>query len=192
MPDLAGLELSHPWLLALALLAPFVFLRANRLPASVTYSSLALVESARPSLRARLAWLPAALQAFAVVAIVLALAGPRTGDSVSEVHREGIAIAMVVDRSSSMGAEMSFQGQRLTRLDVVKQVFEEFVTGKALVETWAERFPTLYRKSVTSYGIGKLKTAIFLKTVSPAYFDGIVQTKRQLDQDKMWNPGNMI
>ena len=37
---------------------------------------------------------------------------------------------MVVDRSSSMGAEMSFKGQRLTRLDVVKHVFEEFVTGK--------------------------------------------------------------
>ena len=130
MPDLAGFELSHPWLLALALLAPFVFLRANRLPASVTYSSLALVESARPSLRARLAWLPAALQAFAVVAIAVALAGPRTGDSVSEVHREGIAIAMVVDRSSSMEARDFVRGDSGTsRLDVVKKIFRDFVAG---------------------------------------------------------------
>ena len=83
-------------------------------------------------------------------------------------------------------------GSRSLHIDILPENYEEFVTGKALVETLAERFPNLFRNSVTSYGIGKLKKAIFLKTVSPAYFDGIVQTKIQLDQDKMWNPGNMI
>jgi Ca-activated chloride channel family protein len=36
---------------------------------------------------------------------------------------------MVIDRSSSMSAEMDYRGMRLDRLDVVKKVFEEFLMG---------------------------------------------------------------
>ncbi|MFK7898135.1 MAG: VWA domain-containing protein [Myxococcota bacterium] len=125
-----GFEFSHPWFLLAALLAPFVFLRARRLPASVTYSSLSLVESERRSLRERLVWLPPALFALATCALAFALAGPRTGDSISEVKREGIAIAMVVDRSGSMEARDFVRGDTSTsRLDVVKRIFREFVSG---------------------------------------------------------------
>jgi len=42
---------------------------------------------------------------------------------------EGIAIEMVIDRSSSMAAEMNFENRRLNRLEVVKEVFERFVLG---------------------------------------------------------------
>ncbi|MCA9506665.1 MAG: hypothetical protein KC616_26495, partial [Myxococcales bacterium] len=96
MPDWPHLELASPWLLVLGLLAPLVYMRASRLPSSLGYSSLGLVSGARHSLRARLLWLPPGLLAFATLCLVIALAGPRTGDSVSEVKREGIAIAMVV------------------------------------------------------------------------------------------------
>lgn len=128
--DGAGFEFSDPLWLLLALLAPVVYARASRLPATVTYSSLALVETARRSLRARLLWLPAALQALAIVLLAAALAGPRTGDAVSEVKHEGIAIAMVVDRSSSMEARDFVRGDTSTsRLDVVKKIFNDFVRG---------------------------------------------------------------
>lgn len=130
MPDLAGLELSHPWLLLSALLAPWVFFQVERRRASVTFSSLALVAGGRRSLRERLAWLPALLLAFATLALAVALAGPRTGNAVSQVEREGIAIAVVVDRSGSMEARDFVRGDTSTsRLDVVKRIFKDFVKG---------------------------------------------------------------
>jgi Ca-activated chloride channel family protein len=132
MPDFAarGFELSHPLFLLLALLAPLVFLQAHRLPASVSFSSLSIVETRSRSLRARLLWLPAALLALATLCIAIALAGPRTGDAVTEVKHEGIAIAMVVDRSGSMEARDFVRGDTsISRLDVVKRIFRDFVLG---------------------------------------------------------------
>lgn len=125
-----GFELAQPLFLLLALLAPLVFVRAQRPPAHVLFSSLDLVRTPRRSLRERLAWIPAALLAAAVVLLAIALAGPRTGDAVSEVRQEGIAIAMVVDRSGSMEARDFVRGDTSTsRLDVVKRLFRAFVRG---------------------------------------------------------------
>lgn len=127
---MADFELRDPLFLLAALLAPVVFLMARRLPASVTYSSLAIVDGASRSLRAQLGWLPAALLAVAALALAIALAGPRTGNAVSQIKREGVAIAMVVDRSGSMQARDFVRGDTSTsRLDVVKSIFRDFVTG---------------------------------------------------------------
>jgi Ca-activated chloride channel family protein len=58
------------------------------------------------------------------------MARPQEGrEQVRDVSR-GVAIEMVVDRSGSMGAEMEFGGERLSRLEVVKRIFAEFVTGQ--------------------------------------------------------------
>jgi Ca-activated chloride channel family protein len=128
MPELGSLELRDPLFLAVAVLALPVYWLASRLASAVTYSSLGLVDAAPRSLRTRLSTLPAALLAFAVVALAVALAGPRTGDATSQVHREGIAIAMIVDRSGSMQARDFVRGDAsVNRLDVVKEVFREFV-----------------------------------------------------------------
>jgi Ca-activated chloride channel family protein len=123
-------ELRDPLFLLVALLAPLVYWLAARLPSSVTYSSLGLVRGAPESLRARLASLPALLLAAAVVLLAIALAGPRTGNAVTRVKREGIAIAMVVDRSGSMQARDFVRGDTsVSRLDVVKDLFRDFVAG---------------------------------------------------------------
>ena len=130
MPDLAGLEFSDPLFLLAGLLVPFVFVQVNRRSASVAFSSLSLVGGGRRSLRERLVWLPAALLALATLALAIALAGPRTGNSVSRVEREGIAITVVVDRSGSMEARDFVRGDASTsRLDVVKRIFTDFVKG---------------------------------------------------------------
>jgi len=127
MPDW---ELRDPLFLLAALLAPLVYWLAARLPGSVTYSSLDLVNRAPRSLRARLSALPALGLALAVAALALALAGPRTGDATSRVSREGIAIVMVVDRSGSMQARDFVEGDTsVDRLQAVKQVFRDFVVG---------------------------------------------------------------
>lgn len=132
MPDLVahGFEFSDPLFLLGLLFVPVVFLRANARPAAVRWSSLGLVETRGRSLRARLVWLPAALLALATACLALALAGPRTGDAVSLVKRDGIAIAMVVDRSGSMEARDFVRDDRsVSRLDVVKRIFRDFVLG---------------------------------------------------------------
>lgn len=127
MPE-GGFELRDPFFLLAAALAPLVFALASRLSATVRYSSLDAVRRAPRSLRARLARLPALLLALAVVALAVALAGPRTGDATSVVRREGIAIAMVVDRSGSMEARDFVAGDTsVSRLDAVKRVFRDFV-----------------------------------------------------------------
>ena len=65
-----------------------------------------------------------------MVALVAALAGPRIGEQVSRVQREGIAIAMVVDTSGSMRAlDLSTPDGERTRLQAVQDVFESFVLG---------------------------------------------------------------
>jgi Ca-activated chloride channel family protein len=126
--DGGGWELRDPLFLLVGLAAPLVYALAARLPAAVTYSSLGLVDSAPRSWRTRLARLPAWLFAAAVLALAVALAGPRTGNATSRVQREGIAIAMVVDRSGSMQARDFVRGNTsISRLDVVKEVFRRFV-----------------------------------------------------------------
>jgi Ca-activated chloride channel family protein len=124
-------ELRDPLFLIVAVLAPLVYWLAVRMPAVLTYSSLALVDVAPRSSRARLAKLPALLLAAAALVLAVALAGPRTGSATSRIQREGIAIAMVVDRSGSMQARDFVRGDTsISRLDVVKDVFRAFVAGQ--------------------------------------------------------------
>ena len=77
-------------------------------------------------------------------------------------------------------------------IDILPGSYGEFVKGKALFESWADRFPVSLGNAVTSYGIGKLKKSIFRKTVSKAYIEELHQLKKKLDRNNFWNPGNMI
>jgi Ca-activated chloride channel family protein len=123
-----GLEFRDPILLSAGLLAPLVYVAASRSSSVVKYSSLALLESAPSSWRTRLLPLPPACLALATVALAIALAGPRTGDATSLIHREGIAMVLVVDRSGSMNARDFVRGDRsINRLQAVKQVLGRFL-----------------------------------------------------------------
>lgn len=122
-------ELAHPWYLLAALAAVPLVWWSRRAAGRVTFSSLAALPSAA-TWRTRLAWLPDALVGVAALALAVALAGPRAGIEGSRIRREGIAIAMVVDTSSSMLAlDLSSPDKEQTRLDAVKRVFEQFVRG---------------------------------------------------------------
>lgn len=128
------MHFDSPWALLLLLLIPVLMLprgkralRGKR--SSLRFSSTRNAARAGLSLRQRLLWTPRALRAAALVCLVVALARPQKGlERVRDIN-QGIAIEMVVDRSGSMGAEMEYKGERMTRLDAVKRVFEEFVLG---------------------------------------------------------------
>ena len=80
-------------------------------------------ESAPQSLRVRLLVVPPVLLVLATLALAVALAGPRTGDSTSVVRREGIALVLVVDRSGSMHARDFVRGDAsVDRLQALKGV----------------------------------------------------------------------
>ena len=122
-------ELAHPWYLLAALAVVPLVWWSRRAAGRVTFSSLAALP-ASATWRTRLAWLPDALIGVAGLCLAVALAGPRAGLEDSRIRRDGIAIAMVVDTSSSMLAlDLSTEGVDLTRLDAVKKVFEQFVRG---------------------------------------------------------------
>ena len=117
-------ELRDPWFLLLAVLAPLVYWLATRSSSLLGYSSLTLLAHTKRSWRQRLSRLPAVLLALALVVLVTSLARPRTPQRETRVTRDGIAIMMVVDLSSSMDArDMVEEDRSINRLDVTKDVF---------------------------------------------------------------------
>jgi Ca-activated chloride channel family protein len=123
-------DFRDPLFLLVALAAPLVFMVASRSKSVVRYSSLTIAEHAPRPLRVRFSKFPAVLIAGAIVALAIALAGPRTPNTETKVSREGIAVMMVVDRSGSMRArDLVKDDYSVDRLTVVKNVFKQFVLG---------------------------------------------------------------
>ncbi|MBU0728998.1 MAG: VWA domain-containing protein [Proteobacteria bacterium] len=125
------MRFATPWaflvLLVIPLILYFQLRRTNR--SGVRFSSNSFTLSAGHSLRNSLIQLPLLLRIIAVILLTVALARPQAGTEKIIDISKGIAIEMVVDRSSSMGQEMDYKGERLNRLEVVKRLFTEFVQG---------------------------------------------------------------
>lgn len=116
--------------LLLLLLPPLVLLHLRRFKAgSIRFPSTAGASHAGRSVRQRLRFLPLALRVLALALMAVALARPQFGREEVKEQTRGVAIEMVVDRSGSMGLEMTFGTKQMTRLDAVKKVFQEFVAG---------------------------------------------------------------
>jgi Ca-activated chloride channel family protein len=124
------MQFASPWMfLLMVLIPPLVYLRLRQRRAALRFSSTEELYRAGSSLRQQLLAIPTIFRVVALLLLVIALARPQFGvEHVVDVS-EGIAIEMVVDRSTSMGEEMSYQGATLTRLDMVKRVFRDFVLG---------------------------------------------------------------
>jgi len=123
---------SSPWAFLVLLLIPAMLWlnrRTVRQTGTIHFSSTRNAVKAGRSLRQRLGGIPPALRIITLILLTVALARPQQGlERIRDVNK-GVAIEMVVDHSSSMGAELEFNGERLNRLEVVKQVFEKFVRG---------------------------------------------------------------
>ena len=116
----------RPWLLLLLLaLAAWWWWRRRNQPPAAPYSDVSLAAEA-----SRERWwvrLPPILRVVALAALIIAVAGPRIGGSEVETRREGIAIAVAIDISSSMLAEDFAPSNRL---EVAKRQAIGFIQGR--------------------------------------------------------------
>lgn len=114
-------------LLAAPLLVWQILLRRSR---SLGFSSIGETTEGMPkSVRQHLVWLPNLLRILAVLALILALARPQIDTFESSVEREGVAIELLVDISSSMDMRMKHGGRETSRLHVAKRVIHDFILG---------------------------------------------------------------
>ncbi len=124
-------QFQSPWMFAFLLLIPaLLYYELRRRPgSSLRFSSTAGTDRLPASWRLRLAWLPLALRAAALLLLVVALARPVSGRDPVRNVTEGVAIQMVLDRSGSMGIGMDYRGDTLPRFEVAKRAFADFVLG---------------------------------------------------------------
>lgn len=123
-------EFKTPLVLLLipVLLAGLYLLHRRRPSASFRFSSLSLMNQLETTWRLRWSFLPWVLRALVLVLLLIALAGPRKLLAQSKLASEGIDIVLALDVSGSMSAEdYLVNGQRISRLDIIKQTVEKFV-----------------------------------------------------------------
>jgi len=118
-------------LLLLVLVAVLIYvIRRRERPAGIDYTSVGDLAAMPRTFMTRVRVALPYLRALALGLCVVALARPQWGQEVTRIYRDGIAIVMVVDVSSSMGAlDLQVGEEQANRLDVVKETFRAFVEG---------------------------------------------------------------
>ncbi len=124
---------ENPIFLLLMIIVPIMIyrLKLGAYQGAVNYSTTAPLDGAQATWRVRwfkvLPW----LTILAVALMVLALARPRVGLGKSLIRKEGIDIILALDVSTSMLAEdFKSGGQRINRLEIVKQVTRDFINRR--------------------------------------------------------------
>ena len=177
MIDWARIEWLFPiwlWLLPLPLLMLIWMRRPN---ATLLVSDTSLWHTAPTSWRIRMQWLVPTLYTIGLIAWIVAAASPRIGNRQTEVKKDGIAIMMVVDTSSSMQAlDLSPEDKEQTRLDVVKDTVQQFVLGDG---TFTGRGNDM---------IGMVRFAGYADTTCPLTFDHLNLSTLTSDLEIVRNP----
>ena len=122
---------AQPGFFWLLLILPFLAFWQfyQRRQQAVPYSSLSLFEHSAKTWRQYLLFLPPLCLQLAIASLIVALTQPQTEMTRQRQDRQGIAIQVLVDVSSSMDINMNYAEERLTRMDVAKKVVEEFIAG---------------------------------------------------------------
>ncbi|KAA0216768.1 MAG: VWA domain-containing protein [Leptolyngbya sp. PLA3] len=122
---------AWPWVFVLLVAVPLVLWRPGRARlGGAMHTRYDLLADVGCSWRTRLTWLPPVLRGVCLTLCVSALARPQESQGSVRSSMEGVAIQLVVDRSSSMEAQMSYAGGQTSRIEVVKQVVREFIEGE--------------------------------------------------------------
>ncbi len=127
-------EFSEAWMLLLLPLVFAAFWRVWRRASqpAMTFSVVKRAKMAGAGTAAQLRWLPYALRAAALALLIVCLARPVRINEQTSTLTDGVAIELVVDRSSSMLAmDFTSNGKSVDRLSAMKDVVDRFVDGGA-------------------------------------------------------------
>ncbi len=125
-----GFSFAHPWVLLFLLLLPILAVLKGRFggTAGVTFSSTSALSSLGRRRRSRAGALLALLTHLALASLIIALARPQLGRTLTRVEASGVDIMLALDVSRSMLAEdYTIGSQRANRIEAVKKVTEEFI-----------------------------------------------------------------
>lgn len=129
-----GIEFANPHALWLILLVPvyLVVLRRRRTTAALRYPSVRNLKRLPRSLRQRCRILLPVLRTLALSLLIVALARPIRKLETQELPSQGLAIAMLLDRSGSMGdpnGRLMYEKKLELRFKVAQDLFQAFVKG---------------------------------------------------------------
>jgi len=150
------IDFQTPWVLIfipIVLGLAYFFRQSNKQP-SFKFSSVSIAKGLSKGAKIYLSQRLFVLRLLAILFFLLALAGPRKILEQARYKTEGIDIILAIDVSGSMAAEdFKINGKRVNRLEVVKNVVEEFISKR------------------TNDRIGVVAFARFAYTVCPLTFD---------------------
>lgn len=129
----SSFQFAHPELLFLLVLLPLLAWLKGRIGsvAALGFPSVAAAREAGAKIRSRAGGWLAALRLLALAALIIALARPQLGRGTTEVEASGIDIMLAIDVSGSMEAlDFELKGERVNRLEVVKDVVAKFVEDR--------------------------------------------------------------
>ena len=123
--------IANPLVLLLYLLLPIwgYFRWKGEKKVGILFSSIDTVKKTPKSIIQLLSFLPSLFRVLAFIFLVLALARPQYGKEIVKDINQGIAMYAVIDCSSSMEIQMKYHSEYRTRLDIVKEVFHDFIFG---------------------------------------------------------------
>lgn len=123
------MSLHNPLVLFLLLLpVSYLILKFRRRSKGISLSDKDHWKKLPVSWRCRLHRLPDLILFLSFSLAIFAMARPQKSLQLNHQVKEGIAIEMVIDRSSSMSQVVDREGK--TRLDAVKEVFLQFLKGR--------------------------------------------------------------
>src|ERR1700677_3081119 len=129
-----GIYFVNPWMLLLLLLLPLLaFLLGQRggVPA-VGFSSTAPLKTLGRAAESKSGEFLTGLIFFALALLIIALARPQMGKTLSHVEASGIDIMIAIDVSGSMVTEDYYDSarQRHSRIETIKDVTRKFIEGR--------------------------------------------------------------
>ena len=124
---------KDPWILFLIPLCCglVVWIHWRQKDPTIRFPSADLLIDLRTTWKSQFRFIPHWLRWLAIVFLLIGLAGPRSVLQETMSSVEGIDIVLAIDCSGSMAAEdFQINGRRANRLQVIKQVVDEFIANR--------------------------------------------------------------
>ncbi|MBC8200639.1 MAG: VWA domain-containing protein [Planctomycetes bacterium] len=122
----------NAWLLLLLLFIPLLWWRwsLKRFKTGITYTCAVDISLLPDSMRSKTLWLPSLFRTLALILLIVCIARPQKRFEKTKQAADGVAIEMVIDRSSSMNAhDFTIDGNAVDRLTAVRKVAGDFISG---------------------------------------------------------------